>query len=101
MLSNHILEHPRKGGIKVKKKLLVAVIIIGVMAFANVASAANHIGVGYYFQEGARGLTLKGELMLTDTVSVGVDYFGIEDAGWADIYGSLDLKEYGDALIGA
>jgi hypothetical protein len=91
----------RKGGIKMNKKLLVAVVIIGVMAIAGVASAANHVGVGYYFQGDARGLTLKGELALTDTIDVGLDYFGIENAGWADIYGSMDLKEFGDALVGA
>jgi len=71
------------------------------MAFASVASAANHVGVGYYFQGDARGLTLKGELALTDMIDVGVDYFGIENAGWADIYGSMDLKDFGDALVGA
>ena len=83
------------------KKLLIAVVIIGAMAIAGVASAANHVGVGYYFQGDARGLTLKGELALTDMIDVGVDYFGIENAGWADIYGSMDLKDFGDALVGA
>ena len=91
----------RKGGMKMKKKLLIALVIVAAMALANVASAANHIGVGYYFQESDRGLTLKGELMLTDTISVGVDYFGIEGGSWADIYGSVNLKEFGDALVGA
>jgi hypothetical protein len=91
----------RKGGIKVKKKLLIAVVLISAMAFAGVASAANHVGVGYYFQGDARGLTLKGELNVTDEISAGVNYFGLENAGWADIYGSMYLKEFGDALVGA
>jgi hypothetical protein len=95
------LNATRKGGIRMNKKLLIAVVIIGAMALAGVASAANHVGVGYYFQGDARGLTLKGELALTDTIDVGLDYFGIENAGWADIYGSMDLKEFGDALVGA
>ena len=84
-----------------KKKLLIAVVLISAMALTSVASAANHVGVGYYFQGDARGLTLKGELTLTDEISAGVSYFGIEDAGWADIYGSMDLQEFGDALVGA
>jgi hypothetical protein len=96
-----LLNTQRKGGIMMKKRLLIALVLIGAMAFASVASAANHVGVGYYFQGDARGLTLKGELALTDMIDVGVDYFGIENAGWADIYGSMDLKDFGDALVGA
>jgi len=40
-------------------------------------------------------------LALTDMHRCSLDYFGIENAGWADIYGSMDLKEFGDALVGA
>ena len=53
------------------------------------------------FPGDGRGLTLKGELALTDVVDLGIDYFGIENAGWADIWASMDLKEFGDALVGA
>ncbi|HXL04688.1 MAG: hypothetical protein GX872_01260 [Firmicutes bacterium] len=84
-----------------KKKLLIAMVIIGAMTLTGVASAANYVGVGYYFQGDSRGLTLKGELTLTDMIDVGIDYCGIKDAGWADIYGSMDLREFGDALVGA
>jgi hypothetical protein len=83
------------------KKLLITLVVIGAMTISGVASAANHIGVGYYFQGDGRGLTLKGELALTDVVDLGIDYFGIENAGWADIWASMDLKEFGDALVGA
>lgn len=82
------------------KKLLITLVVIGAMTISGVASAANHIGVGYYFQGDGRGLTLKGELALTDVVDLGIDYFGIENAGWADIWASMDLKEFGDALVG-
>lgn len=96
-----VLNTQKEGGIRMKKKLFITMVIVAAMALANVAYAANHVGVGYYFQEGGRGLTLKGELTLTDTIAVGVDYFGIENAGWADVYGAMDLKEIGDALVGA
>ena len=65
-----------------KKKLLIAMVIIGAMTLTGVASAANYVGVGYYFQGDSRGLTLKGELTLTDMIDVGIDYCGIKDAGW-------------------
>ncbi|NLS44769.1 MAG: hypothetical protein GX969_03400 [Firmicutes bacterium] len=84
-----------------KKTLLVGAVLVCVVVFAGVASAANHIGVGYYFQGDHRGLTLKGELALTDMIDVGLDYFGIEGGSWTDIYASMNLKEFGDTLVGA
>lgn len=84
-----------------KRAMCLAVALVLVMVAAGVVSAENKIGVGYYFHQDDSDLTLAGELSLSDTMAVGLEYVGHEGAAETEIYGKYAFQNFGAASVGA
>ncbi|MGE5593508.1 MAG: hypothetical protein ACM3X3_07490 [Betaproteobacteria bacterium] len=86
-----------------RKAFLLAVAAVMVLALAGGVSAANKIGVGYYFRQNESAMTLAGELGLSDKLAFGFDYVAQagDEPSKTELYGKLALKNLGITSVGA